>query len=113
MSGLIASTSVEVIQRIEVGIDRYGASIYEDATSEVLNVIPQPGGTENLDETRPEGVTVDMTFHFPKNYTDSLKGARIRYSNHEYRVIGDPQPYLDANTPGDWNRAVETEVCDG
>lgn len=113
MSGLISSESVEVIQRVEVGTDRYGAVIYEDEVNGVSNVIPQPGATENLDETRPEGVTADMTFHFPKTYTESLKGARIRYREREYSVIGDPQPYLDANTPGDWNRAVETEVCDG
>lgn len=54
-----------------------------------------------------------MTFHFPKTYTASLRDCQIRYGGREYPVIGDPQPYLDANCPGEWNRAVECGVCDG
>ena len=113
MRGLIAATSVEVIQRVAVGSDRYGAPIYEDSTETVDNVVVHPGGTEDLAETRPEGIRIDMTFHFPKTYTESLRGARIRYQDREYRVIGDPQSYMEDNTPGEWNRTVETEVCDG
>lgn len=85
----------------------------EWSTVTVENVLPQPGGTADLDESRPEGVRVDMTFHFPKAYTASLKGCRIAHNGGRYRVIGDPQPYLADATPGAWNRAVETEAVNG
>ena len=54
-----------------------------------------------------------MTFHFPKAYARSLKGCSVRYGGRTYAVVGDPQPYLDANCPGEWNRAVGCEACDG
>ncbi len=113
MISLIDGVSVEVSRKVQTGTDSYGGPIYQEESFTVDNVLPQPGSTSDLDATRPEGVTVAMTFHFPKTFIESLKGCAISYLNRTYRVIGDPQPYLKGATPGPWNRAVETEVCDG
>lgn len=77
----------------------------------VSGVLPQPGGSSDLEAARPDGVRVAMTFHWPKADRASLKGCRIEYGGREYRVIGDPQPYAFA--PGPFDRAVETEAVDG
>lgn len=111
---LIKSCSVEVLRPGKTNLDEFGNETPGEATAETVpNVVPCRGSTADLDADRPDGVTVAMTFHFPKTYTASLRGCDVRYAGREYRVIGDPQPYLDANTPGDWNRPVECEVCDG
>lgn len=111
---LIKSCSVEVLRRSTSGTDAHGNALPTEWTAEtVANVLPQRGSTQDLDADRPAGVSVAMTFHFPKSYTSDLKGCKIRYAEREFRVIGDPQPYLDVNTPGAWNRPAECEVCDG
>lgn len=110
---LIRGTEVTVIGRRAVGTDRYGATVYEDVAETVAGVLPQPGATSDLDATRPEGARIAMTFHWPKGYGKPLKGCRVAYGGREYRVVGDPQPYLDANTPGEWDMAVECEAVDG
>ncbi len=54
-----------------------------------------------------------MTFHFPKSFAESLRGARVTYAGTTYEVVGDPQPYLEDLTPGDWNRAVSCVIVRG
>lgn len=111
---LISGCAVEVLRRSTGAVDAHGNDVPGEWVSEpVANVIPQPGATSDLEASRPNGVTVSMTFHFPKTYSASLRGCLIRYGGREYSVIGDPQQYLDANCPGEWNRAVECGVCDG
>ena len=111
---LISGCSVEVLRRSTGAVDAHGNEVPGEWVSEpVANVIPQPGATSDLEASRPNGVTVSMTFHFPKTYSASLRGCLVRYGGREYQVIGDPQQYLDANCPGEWNRPVECGVCDG
>lgn len=111
---LISGCAVEVLRRSPDAVDAHGNEVPGELVSEpVANVIPQHGATSDLDASRPNGVTVSMTFHFPKTYSASLRGCMVRYGGREYPVIGDPQPYLDANCPGEWNRPVECGVCDG
>ncbi len=111
---LISGCAVEVLRRSTDAVDAHGNEVPGEWVSEpVANVLPQPGATSDLEASRPNGVTVSMTFHFPKTYSASLRGCLIRYGGREYKVIGDPQTYLDANCPGEWNRTVECVVCDG
>lgn len=115
LGGLLGEGVAVTVERLPEGAtDAHGnPAPGEWAPEEVVGVLPQPGGTSDLDASRPEGVSVDMTFHFPKGYTASLKGCRIAYGGRTYRVIGDPQPHVADLTPGPWNRAVQTEAVDG
>ena len=111
---LIKGVPVEVLRPSAPAVDAHGNEVAGEPTVEtVQNVVPQPGGTADLAASRPDGVTVAMTFHFPKTYAEPLRGCSVRYGGREYAVVGDPQPYLDGNCPGDWNRAVECGACDG
>ena len=98
---MLSAVTVEVIAPLE------------PATDEVPGVLPQPGGTSDLSEDRPEGVEVAMTFHWPKSDRRSLRRCLVRYGGRTYRVVGDPQPYVDANCPGRFYRAVACEAADG
>ena len=111
---LLSGTDVTVLRREAVGIDEHGnASPGEWTRERVADVLPQPGGSSDLEASRPEGARVAMTFHFPKGYGKPLKGCMVSYGGRAYRVIGDPQPYLAENTPGPWGMPVETEAVDG
>lgn len=113
MSGLLIGEQIAVIRKA-ITYDELGEPMYEDITTEVVdNVIVQPGSTNDLDSTRPNGVEVHYTLHFPKTYTDSLKGCSVEVQGTTYDVIGDPKPWMDDNTPGDYNRTVEVGVANG
>lgn len=112
---MIRGEKVTVVAREVVGRDELNEPVYELVESVVENVVVAPGPREDLAEgSRPDGVRVSWTVHFPKTFTGSLRGASVKVrADVARKVIGDPQPYTDANTPGPWNRPVELEGVDG
>lgn len=114
---MFATTGVTVIRPGETTRDRFGNDVPGADVLEVVgDVLVTPGPCSDMDASRPEGVVVALTLHFPKGYDSSLRGCSVRLGGPwggTYRVIGDPQPYMDANTPTRWNRPVEVEAADG
>lgn len=108
---------VTVIPKIAGQPDRFGNVAYTDGTPvKVGGVLIAPGPTRDLDASRPEGVVVAYSLHFPKTYTGSLEGSEIALPAPcagRYRVIGDPGVYMDVNTPGRWHMPVEVEAAHG
>lgn len=113
MPGLIQGEAVTVIRR-ETVRDELGEPVEVVETREELaDVVVAPGATEDLDESRPEGVSVAFTLCFPKTYDESLRGCSVVVRGTEYDVVGDPQHYTEGNTPGPWNLTVEVGRVDG
>lgn len=111
---MFVGETVVVITREQTGTDPGNSPIYGDVETDVDNVLVAPGPrSDALDSNRPAGVDVVYNLHFPKAFTGSLRGARIKVRGEEFPVIGDPRPYQDNLTPGSWNRPVEVERRDG
>lgn len=111
--GLIRGEAVTVVRPRETR-DHLGEPVAsEPSREEVGNVVVAPGPTSDLDASRPEGVKVAYTLCFPKSYGGSIKGCSVEVRGKAFAVIGDPQRYTEANTPGDWNMTAEVEAVDG
>lgn len=97
--------------------DRFGNPIEDTPVEETVDdVLVAPGSTGDIEAARPQGVTVAYTLHFPKGYDASLEGCSVELPapwTGTYRVIGDPRPYIDANTPTAWHLPVEVEAAHG
>lgn len=109
---LIPTEAVTVL-RPSVGRDDLGEITEGEPTREEVRCVVCPGATSDMDATRPEGVTVAYTIHFPKTYAGSLRGCSVEVRGEAYDVVGDPQRTTDAATPGPWNLAVEVTRADG
>lgn len=111
---LIQGETVTVI-RTEKVLDELGEPMEAgaDVMETVADVVVAPGATADLDASRPEGVTVAYTLGFPKTYAGELKGCAVEVRGERFRVVGDPQRYTEANTPGPWNCTVEVTRTDG
>lgn len=114
---MITGTTVTVLRPTAQRPDRFGNVTYGTPTSETVdNVLIAPGATSDLEAGRPEGVQVAYTLHFPKTYSASLEGCSVVLPapwSGTYRVIGDPSPYMDENTPTPWHMPVEVEAAHG
>lgn len=115
---MIRGTNVTVLRRVLSGRDEMGEPVFATSTETVGNVLIAPSNTDEMDETnRAFGVTCELTLHFPKTYTAGLEGCAVvlpaPWDKGEYRVIGDPRPYMEANTPTPWNRAAKVARADG
>lgn len=113
---MIKGVQVTVKTVTDNGKDRFGNAVKKETSATVDNVLVVPGATEDLEASRPEGVSVAYTLHFPKSFSGSLEGALVELPapwTGTYRVIGAPAPYIDANTPTPWHMPVEVEVAHG
>lgn len=114
---MINGMTAYVEQRVRNARDSFGNDvIVYSAPQAVDNVLVTPGPCKELDASRPEGVRVALTVHFPKGWSGELRGARITLPapwGGAYNVIGDPMPYMPENTPTPWNMPVEVEAVDG
>jgi hypothetical protein len=115
--GRLRGRTVSVALRDGTDRDSFGNEIESYAEPvDVANVLVARGACEDLDSSRPEGVRVALTLHFPKTWTGRLRGAKVTLTGEyagSYSVIGDPMPYQAELCPGDWNMPVEVEAVDG
>ena len=112
MFRLLQPEAVTVIRPM-VERDDLGEPTVTGETSEAVNAVVQPGTTQDMDATRPNGASVSYTLHFPKTYTEDLRGCSVEVRGGRYRVVGDPMRYTSANTPGEWGMTVEVGEADG
>lgn len=103
--------AVEVLRRSQVGADGMGEPTYGPWKSESVRVLAAPSKTSDSDALRPLGGRTAFTLHFPKTYQKSLKGCLVVLRGRTLRVVGDPQPYV--NAPGPYDRPVEAEAVYG
>ncbi|MDY4651170.1 MAG: hypothetical protein SO366_02840 [Atopobiaceae bacterium] len=113
--GLIQTQEVTVWRREQTGTDGFRQPVYGEWKPETVSgCLVTPGTTEDLAETRPEGVRVTCTLHLPKTYAAPMQGCEVTIGTARYRVVGgDLPPYMPENTPGTLNRPVMLEAVDG
>lgn len=109
---LIKGEAVTVI-RPTVTYDELHEPEFGEPVETGATVLVCPGSTADLDATRPNGVEVAYTLHFPKTWTESLRGCSVRVRGEVLAVVGDPRAYTAANTPGAYNMPVEVTRTDG
>lgn len=111
---MIVGETVKVSINKETGKDAFNAPIYEAEWISVDDVLVVPGSTKDVvDSNRQRGTRVVYTLHFPKTFTDSLKGSLVEVRGEQFHVIGDPKPYQMWNCPTKWNMPVEVENVEG
>ena len=113
---MIKGVTVTVATPSSTSTDRLGNPVITYTNSTVDNVLVVPGQTSDLDASRPAGVQVAYTLHFPKSFDGSLEGCEVTLPapwEGTYRVIGAPGPYMDENTPTSWHMPVEVEYAHG
>lgn len=114
---MISGVDVGVSSPVNGEPDRLGNPTVTYGTPvTVENVLVAPSTTNDMEAARPEGVTVAYTLHFPKTFTGSLEGCLVTLPapwGGTYRVVGDPMPYIDVDTPTPWDRQVDVEAAHG
>ncbi|WP_296012704.1 hypothetical protein [uncultured Adlercreutzia sp.] len=70
----------------------------------VADVLP---GAPTTEGGSSGAAVTSVEFHFPKGWDGPLRGAWLCWRGRTFQVLGDPQPYAEANTPGRWNRPAK------
>lgn len=112
---MIHGERVTLFAQVKGAEDSYGVpSVEWRAQSVVENVLVAPSGTADLEPgMHADGDSTLLDLHFPKTFTESLRGMRIVVRGKTWQVIGDPQSYSDQNVPGAWNRPAKVRLVEG
>lgn len=73
-----------------------------------------PETSNDIEDGRPHGVRIGMTFYLPKTLSANLRDALIAcyppddaaLSGRKFKIVGEPYSYPRANTPGDYSWCV-------
>lgn len=97
------------------GEDAGGNAIYTTEDRTVDDVLVAPGPRTDLPVSdRPDGTVVAFHLHFPKTFTENVRGAQMTIRGESgFEVIGDPRPFTVENTPTRWHMPVEVTKTEG
>ena len=111
---MIRGETVTVLAPIAAGEDDLGNAVLEWEQSEVRDVLVAPGASADaIASTRPDGVTVEYTLHFPKTFAGALRGCDVIVRGKRCRVVGSPDRYTESNCPTRWNMSCEVKRVEG
>ena len=107
-------TTTVYVWRPTAGRDQWGQPTQawqSEAVSGVLFAPPSGKLATGDDEEMRAGDVGDITFHFPRGFEASLAGCSIETEpvggeRSLWDVLGDPVPYMAANTPGQFTMQV-------
>lgn len=103
-------------QRVETGgFDDFNNPIFTDDTFTIKDCLIAPV-TEPIDRVESAALDRDQTIvriHLPKAETRDVSDSTVKYDGQEFRLIGKPVRFMDANTPTRWNRYMRAEVVNG
>lgn len=113
---MIHGETVTVRYPAVVGKDDLNEDVVEWKDEVVDNVLVAPTvGQDLIAALRPDGTRSVMTLYFPKGYTRRLRGCMVVVRDYDkpFEVVGDPHPYDDRMTPGQWDQPVQVKDVEG
>lgn len=113
---MIRGVTVAVYAPVQGQKDRFGNATFTYTKTDVDNVLVSPSSTADLEAARPEGDATTLTLHFPKTFAGNLEHCEVELPapwGGRWKVLGDPKPYIEANTPTQWHMPATVERADG
>ena len=111
---MIRGETVYVSLLVAGAKDRLGNPTEAHAAPRAVDgVLVVPATSDEIATVRPDGISVIYTLHFPRGYPHDLRGALVTVRGEQYRVAGEPAPYIEANVPGPWTMPVMVGRPDG
>lgn len=103
-------------KRVATGAkDSFNNPVYSESTISIADCLIAPV-TEPIDRVESAALDRDVTvvrIHLPKADTRDVSNSTVVYDGEEFRIIGKPVKFMDANTPTRWNRYLRAEVVNG
>ena len=110
---MIKGVTVTLINKIELGKDPFGQTIYEDIETEVDNVLISPTTSDDVvNQLTLTGKKAVYTLAIPKGDTNDWEDAEVRFFGEKWRTFGIPLQGIEHLIPLDWNKKVTVERYD-
>lgn len=116
--GKLQGISVNLIEEVQTGVDKFGAPVYEETLVEVQNVLVGEPSTDDItSSTQLFGKTIKYMLAIPKgdnhDWTDKVVSWIDAYGEvHVVKTFGFPITGIEANLPPQipWHMKVRCEA---
>nr|DAE10362.1 MAG TPA: Minor capsid protein [Siphoviridae sp. ctwrX9] len=106
----IKGITVTLINKKEVGKDPFGNPIYEDAPTEINNVLVSPTSTDDIvNQLELTGKKAIYTLAIPKGDSHHWEDAEVLFFGQKWRAFGFDTEGIEHLIPLDWNKKVMVE----
>lgn len=101
---------ITLYERVQTGVDGFGAPVYESVPATVENVLVTPTAAEEIvTDLQLYGKRSVYTLCIPKGDSHTWEERDISFFGQTFRAIGPVQEYIEANVPLFWNKKVKVE----
>ena len=106
----LRGTTIKLYDRVATGVDAFNSPVYKETAVEVENVLICPASTEAVtDGLQLYGKHAVYELHIPKADTHNWENRVVEFYGQKWRTFGIPLQWMEALTPGTWNRKVKLE----
>ena len=102
--------TITLHQRVQTGVDRFNAPIYEDADIAVDNVlIGEPATEQVTEDLNLYGKRLAYVLAIPKGDDHDWTDVDVSFFGERFRTYGEPTQGIDQLIPLSWNKKVKVE----
>lgn len=110
MAIMIRGTDVTLYERVQTGVDPFGAPIYAEAPVIVHNVLVTPVSADAApDSTNMAGKRQVYELSIPKGDEHTWSGSKVSVFGDLYLAVSPEKAYQEELLPLDWNKKVQVE----
>lgn len=110
MANFLKGITITLVDKIQTGVDDFGAIIYDDAEISVDNVLVSPTSSDDIvNQMSLTGKKAVYTLAIPKGDTRDWEDKEVKFFNKKWRTFGVPLEGIEDMIPLDWNKKVMVE----
>lgn len=108
--GKIKGITIQLVDKVKVGVDPFGTSIYEDKPFDIDNVLISPVSSDDVvNQQNLTGKKAVYTLAIPKEDTHEWEDKEVLFFGKRWRTFGMPLEGIEELIPLDWNKKVMVE----
>lgn len=107
---IIKGITVQLLNRVQTGVDGFNQPIYDYVPTDVDNVIVAPASSDDvINSVNLYGKKAVYTLGIPKGDTHDWENQLIRFFGHTWQSFGFTIEGIEAMVPLDWHKKVMVE----
>ncbi|WP_086348530.1 hypothetical protein [Candidatus Enterococcus clewellii] len=108
--GKIKGITIQLVDKVKVGVDPFDRPIYENQQIDVDNVLISPVSSDDVvNQQNLTGKKAVYTLAIPKTDTHEWEDKEVLFFGKRWRTFGIPLEGIEDLIPLDWNKKVMVE----
>lgn len=109
----IRGITVDLVKKTKIGENPFGASVYDESTVRVSNVLVAPASADDVvNSLNLYGKKAVYILGIPKGDTNQWEDTEVRFFGQSFRTFGKLTQGIEEMMPLAWNKKIRVEVLE-